>query len=63
MPATGAAQPHAYTYGVAGGREAVFDGQWLLKKTGELVDARNLPAEPLEWFALSVVGILLVATQ
>ncbi|WP_146392736.1 FAD-dependent oxidoreductase [Allorhodopirellula solitaria] len=38
---------HAYTYGVVDSKEAVFNGQWRLKKTGELVDARNLPAEPI----------------
>ncbi len=38
---------HAYTHGASGAKEAIFDGQWRLKRTGELVDARNLPLEPL----------------
>lgn len=38
---------HAYTHGVSRNKAAVFDGQWRLKKSGELVDARQLPAEPL----------------
>ena len=36
-----------FTHGVSFNKEAVFDGQWRLKKTGDLIDARNLPAEPL----------------
>ena len=27
-------------------KEAVFDGMWRLKKSGQFIDARNLPAEP-----------------
>ncbi len=38
---------HAFTHGVSSGKKAVFDGQWRLKGTGALVDARNLPLEPL----------------
>ncbi|OVE75893.1 N-acetylgalactosamine-6-sulfatase [bacterium E08(2017)] len=38
---------HAYTHGAAHKKEAVFDGQWRLKKTGVLIDARSLPMEPL----------------
>jgi len=36
---------HVYTLGAAGSREAIFDGRWRLKKTGALIDARNLPEE------------------
>ena len=38
---------HAFTHGVTASKEAVFDGQWRLKKSGQFFDARNLPAEPL----------------
>ncbi len=37
---------HRYTFGVVGTKKAVFDGQWRLKHTGQLIDARQLPAEP-----------------
>ena len=40
-----AGKKHAYTYGASGTKEAIFDGQWRLKKTGELMDARHLPLE------------------
>jgi arylsulfatase A len=36
---------HAYIYGVTGSEAAVFDGQWRLKKSGVLIDARRLPRE------------------
>jgi len=38
---------HDYTYGASASKATVFDGQWRLKSTGQFVDARNLPAEPL----------------
>jgi arylsulfatase A-like enzyme len=42
-----AGKAHAYTHGASGTQEAIFDGQWRLKNTGVLVDARHLPFEPL----------------
>lgn len=36
---------HAYTHGASGEKAALFDGQWRLKKSGQLLDARALPRE------------------
>lgn len=36
-----------FTHGASGNKEAVFDGSWRLKGTGELIDARELPEEKL----------------
>ena len=38
---------HAYPYGAVGKEAAVFDGQWRLKRSGTLLDARFLPDEPV----------------
>lgn len=39
--------PHGYTHSADGEEAAAFDGQWGLKKSGQLIDARALPQETI----------------